>query len=320
MSNFERGMSFMKRILTLGLALVVISASLFSLSACSSSSDEEVEERTTLAAEYTESAVPVDKSSEEVLEYFNTLLNGVKENKPAMYYRFEMNVPNDSIKITKAGQEQAETVDESLASLNDAAKAIKDLMLENIEEKSGDIALGADNTDVMFVQGESFASELTVDDIKYATMTEIGDTYYITIEFNDIAEAEAKDVLAKAFKIRDKADILNSEEFAKTKEYLELKDYTVSYSGCKITATVNRLTNEITNVNYYKAANVAASATGKNTFAEHGDLSVLFTLEDRAVFEINWLNENPTSPLETTTEATTVLTTASADVSTTVAQ
>ena len=310
----------MKRILTLGLALIVISASLFSLSACSSSSDEEVEERTTLAAEYTESAVPVDKSSEEVLEYFNTLLNGIKENKPYIYYRFEKNVPNSSLKVTKAGQEQAETIDESLASINDAAKAVKDLMLENIEETSGEVPFGADNTDVMLVKGESFASKLTVDDIKYATMTEIGDTYYITIEFNDITEAEAKDILTKAFNLRDKADLLNSEEFAKTKEYLELKDYTVTYSGCKITATVNRLTNEITNVNYFKAANVIASATGKNTFANHGDLSILFTLEDKANFEINWVNEKPTSPLETTTEATTVLTTASADVSTTVAQ
>ena len=310
----------MKRILTLGLALLVISASLLSLTACSSSSDEEVEEQSTLAAEYTESAVPVDKSSEEILEYFNTLLNGVKENKPAMYYRFELNVPNDSLKVTKAGQEQAETVDESLSALNDAAKGVKDLMLENIEETSGDVPFGADNTDIMLVQGENFASKLTIDDIKYAEMTEIGDTYYITIEFNDITEAEAKDVLAKAFSIRDKADILNSEEFAKTKEYLELKDYTVSYSGCRITAKVNRLTNELLTINYYKPANVVASATGKNTFQQHGDLSILFTLEDTAYFELNWLNENPTSPLETTTEATTVLTTVSADVSTTVAQ
>ena len=215
---------------------------------------------------------------------------------------------------------RAETVDESLSALNDAAKGVKDLMLENIEETSGDVPFGADNTDIMFVQGENFASKLTIDDIKYAEMTEIGDTYYITIEFNDITEAEAKDVLAKAFSIRDKADILNSEEFAKTKEYLELKDYTVSYSGCRITATVNRLTDEITRLEYFKPANVKASAKGQNTFESHGDLSILFTLEDKAYYEINWTNENPTSPLETTTEATTVLTTVSADVSTTVAQ
>ena len=293
----------MKRILSLGLALLVVSASLLSLTACSSSGDEEVEVQTTLAAVYTESAVPVEKSSEEILNYFNSLLNSIKTERPAMYYRFEKNVPNDSLKVTKAGQEEAEEIDSSLSAINDAAKAVKDLMLENIEETSGDIPFGSDNTDVVLVQGENFASKLTVDDVKYATMTEVGDKYYITIEFNDISEAEAKEILSKAFNLRDKADILNSEEFAKTKAYLELKDYSVNYTGCKITATVNRLTNKIETVNYFKAANVTASALGKGTFEAHGDLSILFTLEDNAYYELNWENEDPTSPLETTTEA-----------------
>ena len=299
----------MKRILSLSLALLVVSAGLLSLTACSSSSsDEEVEVQTTLAAVYTESAVPVEKSSEEILNYFNSLLNSIKTEKPAMYYRFEKNVPNDSLKVTKAGQEEAEEIDSSLSAINDAAKAVKDLMLENIKETSGDIPFGGDNTDVMLVQGESFASKLSVDDVKYATMTEVGDKYYITIEFNDFGEAEAKRILSKAFNLRDKADILNSEEFAKTKAYLELKDYSVNYTGCKITATVNRLTNKIETVNYFKAANVTASALGKGTFESHGDLSVLFTLEDKSYYELNWENEDPTSPLETTEVATEVIT------------
>lgn len=299
----------MKRILSLSLALLVVSAGLLSLTACSSSSsDEEVEVQTTLAAVYTESAVPVEKSSEEILNYFNSLLNSIKTEKPAMYYRFEKNVPNDSLKVTKAGQEEAEEIDSSLSAINDAAKAVKDLMLENIKETSGDIPFGGDNTDVMLVQGESFVSKLSVDDVKYATMTEVGDKYYITIEFNDFGEAEAKRILSKAFNLRDKADILNSEEFAKTKAYLELKDYSVNYTGCKITATVNRLTNKIETVNYFKAANVTVSALGKGTFESHGDLSVLFTLEDKSYYELNWENEDPTSPLETTEVATKVIT------------
>lgn len=307
MLKVERGKSFMKRILTLGLALAVITSALFSLSACSSSGDEAVEEQTTVPAEYTESAVPVGKTSEEILTYFNSLLNGVKENKPAIHYNIEKNVPNGSILVTKAGQEQAETVDESLVSLNDAAKAIKDLMLEEIKGESGDVQFGADNKDIMFVKGEAWATGLTVDDISVATMTEVGDNYFITIEFNDIAEEDAQEVLSKAFNLRDKQAILESEEFAKTKEYIELKGYSVVYSGCKITATVNRLTNEITNVNYFKAANVTASALGKNNFSHYGDLSILFTLEDKANFEINWQSENPTSPLETTEMVTGVL-------------
>ena len=171
----------MKRILSLSLALLVVSAGLLSLTACSSSSsDEEVEVQTTLAAVYTESAVPVEKSSEEILNYFNSLLNSIKTEKPAMYYRFEKNVPNDSLKVTKAGQEEAEEIDSSLSAINDAAKAVKDLMLENIKETSGDIPFGGDNTDVMLVQGESFASKLSVDDIKYAVKKTLENGQYDT--------------------------------------------------------------------------------------------------------------------------------------------
>jgi hypothetical protein len=48
-AKFERGICFMKRILSLGLALLVVSASLLSLTACSSSSGEEVEVQTQTA-------------------------------------------------------------------------------------------------------------------------------------------------------------------------------------------------------------------------------------------------------------------------------
>ena len=66
--------------------------------------------------------------------------------------------------------------------------------------------------------------------------------------------------------------------------------------------TVNRLTNEIVNLNYHKVANITAHVTGAGTLEEYGDLSVMFTFEDKAYYEINWENTLPVSPLETTTE------------------
>ena len=90
-----------------------------------------------------------------------------------------------------------------------------------------------------------------------------------------------------------------SEEFEKSKDYLSLNDYNVTYSGCKITATVNRLTDELVNLNYYKAAKVTADMTGAGTLEAYGDVSVMFTLEDKAYYEINWESGLPTSPIET---------------------
>ncbi len=291
----------MKRIFTIAIAILLVSALLMTLTSCGSSENTEETEEVVFTEEavYTESATPVGKTSEEVLAYFNTLVNGVKADKPVISYKIEKNVPNNSLKVTKQGAEDAEEIDESLKSINDAASGIKDLVLEDIKSTSGNINYGEDNSETLFVKGESWATELTAEDIEYATLKEIGDTYYITIAFNDLTSEQAQDVLTKAFDLRDKEEILASEEFVKSKEYLVLNDYDVVYSGCKITATVDRLTNEITNINYYKAANVTAYMTGAGTLESYGDVSVMFTLEDKANYDITWDSGLPTSPIET---------------------
>ncbi len=290
----------MKRVFTVLMAILLVSAMLMSFASCGSSDEtEEVEVFTTDEAVYTESATPVGKTSAEVLDYFNSLVNGVKTSKPAISYYFEKNVPDDSIKVTKKGAEDAEEIDESLEAINSSAKGIKDMILANIKETSGEIAYGADNSEILLVKGESWTSALTVADIDYATIKEVGDNYYITIAFNDIENNGDTAALAKAFDLRDKDAILASDEFAKTSEYLKFNDYDVAYTDCKITATVNRLTNEITNINYYKAALVTADMTGAGTFESYGDVSVMFKLEDKADFNITWTTELPTSPLET---------------------
>ena len=284
------------------MAIMLVVSMLVCLTSCGSSDEasDEAEVFTTEEAVYTESATPVANTSEAVLNYFNDIVNDLKDSKPAMYYRYEKAVPDDSIKVTKAGAEEAEEVDESLAPINKAAKGVKDLILSDIGESSGDIEMGSDNSSYLFVTGESWTSKLTISDIDYATIKEVGDNYFITIVFDDIEKNGDTSALQKAFDLRDKDEVLASEEFAKTAEYLKFNDYDVAYSGCTITATVNRLTDEITNLNYYKAANVTAHMTGAGTFADYGDVSVIFTLEDKAYFEINWESELPTSPLETT--------------------
>ncbi len=287
----------MKKISLLAAAVLLISSLLFCFSACSSDGSEI--EDSTAAYSYVDSATPAKTSSEEVLHYFNELVNKIKSEKPAVSYNIEKSIPNDSIRVTKKGAEQSEETDSSLDAINDSAKGLKDLVLENIKRTRGNIAYGEENSDILFVKGESWASKLTENDIKYASMKEVGDNYYITIAFNDLTSAEAQEVLTKAFDLRDKDDILNSAEFAKTNAYLKLNDYDVVYSGCTITATVNRFTDELKNVYYYKAANVTADMTGNGTLANYGDVSVMFKLEDKANFDITWENGYPTSPLDT---------------------
>lgn len=187
----------MKKISLLAAAVLLISSLLFCFSACSS--DESEIEDSTAAYSYVDSATPAKTSSEEVLHYFNELVNKIKSEKPAVSYNIEKNIPNDSIRVTKKGAEQSEETDSSLDAINDSAKGLKDLVLENIKKTKGNIAYGEENSDILFVKGESWASKLTENDIKYAFMKEVGDNYYITIAFNDLTSAEAQEVLTKAF-------------------------------------------------------------------------------------------------------------------------
>ena len=60
--------------------------------------------------------------------------------------------------------------------------------------------------------------KLTIGDIDYASMKEIGDNYFIEIVFNDIETNGDDSALRKAFDLRDKEEILASDEFAKTAE------------------------------------------------------------------------------------------------------
>ncbi len=294
----------MKRIITMLTAILLVAALLFSFASCGSSDneDEEIEVFTTEEAVYTESRVPVGNTSDEVLNYFNAIVNGIKEQKPAISYKYEKKVPDDSLKITKTGEEATEETDESLESLNKAAKGVKDMILTDIKEKNGSVAMGDDNSEILFVKGESWTSKLTIEDIDYAEIKEVGDNYYITIALNDTSSNDDTASFRKIFDLRDKDAILNSDEFKKTESYLKFNDYDVEYTGCKITATVNRLTEEITNLNYYKAANVTAYMTGAGTYEEYGDISVMFMLEDKSNFDIKWETELPTSPLDTTVE------------------
>lgn len=285
----------MKKSFTALCAVLIVFSMVFALASCDSF--EDFTENTTDTVQYTQSNTVLEKSSGEVLSYFNSLANSVKVETPAVSYKQDLKVDDKSIKATKADSAEDDS-DDSLKSFNDALPGIKDLILTDIKSKSGSVEYGDESNDLFFVKGESWTSALTGEDIESAVMREVGDKYHITITFGDISE-ESRATLAKAFELRDKATILNSPEFAKMASYLELKDYTAEYSGCTITASVDRLTDTLTNVTYNKISNVTAQVTGLETFADYGDMTIDFVLKDTTSFNFVWTQNYETSPLDT---------------------
>jgi len=282
----------MKKIITTICMVLLIFSLTFTLVSCDISDD--ITENTTDTVQYTQSNTVLEKSSREVLSYFNSLVNSVKTELPSVSYTQELKIDNKTMKISKAQGDD----EDSLRSFNDALPGIKDLILTDIKKKSGSVSYGDENSDVFFVKGESWSSALTVDDINSAVIKEIGDKYYITITFDDIPE-QSRATLARAFELRDKATVLNSPEFAKMESYLKLNDYSVEYTGCAITATVDRLTDTLTDVTYRKTSNVSAQVKGLETFEKYGDMIVDFVLADTTSFNFVWTQSYETSPLET---------------------
>ncbi len=282
----------MKKTFTAICTVILIFSMTFALVSCDISGD--FTENTTDTVQYTQSNTVLEKSSSEVLSYFNSLVNSVKTELPSVTFTQELKIDNKTMEIFKAQDED----EDSLRSFNDALPGIKELILTDIKKKSGSVSFGDENSDIFFVKGESWSSALTVDDIDSAVIKEIGDKYYITITFGDIPE-QSRANLAKAFELRDKATVLNSPEFAKMASYLELKDYTVTYTGCTITASVDRLTDTLTDVTYSKVSDVSAQIKGLNTFEDYGDMIAKFVLADTTSFSFNWIQDYETSPLDT---------------------
>lgn len=283
----------MKKSFVALLAVLIVVSMTLALSSCELSDDGLI--NTTGTVEHTQGKTELKKNNEEILAYFNTLVNSVKVKTPAVSYNQELKIDNNSLKVTKPGGEE----DKNLKSFNDALPGLKDLILTDIQKKSGSVAYGSENNEVFFVKGESWASALTTEDISSAVMNEVGDKYYITITFGDISE-DSRATLAKAFELRDKATLLGSPEFAKIAEYLEIKDYNANYTGCAISATVDRLTDTLESVTYSKTSDVTASAKGLKTFEKYGDIEIGLILKDTTSFSFVWEENRETSPLDTT--------------------
>ncbi len=107
--------------------------------------------------------------------------------------------------------------------------------------------------------------------------------YEISIDFNDnLTEAE----IEHYFGMANKEEILA--EFAKAKDYLVVEDYTVAYTGCKISFKVDVQTDNLVNITFERVANVTATATGAGELASVGNIEVNFNFVK--VFEFNDFN------------------------------
>ncbi|NMP36721.1 MAG: hypothetical protein GX051_01135 [Clostridiales bacterium] len=278
----------MKKTLTSVLAIALVFTVLCSLSGCLGiGGDTSDQTRATVKeAGETKSAAPTDSLA--VLEYFNKVVNAVKTEKPSVSREEKIDVPNSSVKFTRAGQGEDEKNDD-LEIINKAAPELKKLIVADITKKSQSVVHGANNTELMYVPGEGYSSALTAADIIDASCTVSDTTYTIVIRLQPETDPKADGIMARSFGLEDKESILK--EFDKTKDYLTAKDYTAEYSGCTIKATVDATKDQVTKIEYYKAAKITSEVTPLGPIEGlKGDKQLVLNLEYKKTtnFNLDW--------------------------------
>ena len=247
-------------------------------------------------------------NKKEVVDYFNTLVNDLKTNKPAKteYNEdFWTDDSTDSVTFTKDGKEIDKSTDEYKA-LRSAAVVYKKYVVDgvygflmgHIKDENGDtknLAEGSDSLDdILYLWGEKDVSRLTYDDIESAISSVKKDVE--TVDEKDyvtgltrtvvITLKPGEETVKKAFSMHDKKPVLD--ELKKSGNYFTVEDYDISFGECVITAVFDAVTDEITSLTYQKNMTVTTEITGVNDFASLGTVGLSFNCTDQMYYHFGW--------------------------------
>lgn len=259
-------------------------------------------------------------NQEQVLDYFNGLINDIKATAaPKVSYSENFWITHDDEVVfrDKNGNEL-----EGQDMFKAAFRLYADTALKNIGDflmnRSQDEALesGSDLTDILYLLGSDKASLLTLDDLYtaekiypvYSSVTskmvnvldekgnnlEDGDGEYIyvptepcrTIVINVKPE---EDCVKKAFSIREKEGIMD--ELKKAEGYLTVNSFDIGFAPCKITASIDAETDLMTYVTYEKNMIITADITFTGALAQYGNVIVEFPCTSSLTYDFGWQAE-----------------------------
>lgn len=284
------------------LALLLAFCTVFGVASCSlTSSDEEVEETTTLA-----SATKLPSAEEEILAYFNSCFAAAKAGKAAVKYSSGY----------KPGSFDCEN-----ATLKAALPTLSKLMKKGYNADLGaEVEYGGDFAKLLPIKGSeaplvltksdivdiavnpdefsrydeqaSIYAEKIVDDKEYTTayVETDPDVRKITITLKDEIDPKAGEgFFGQIFDIPDRAAI--DAEMDKAKSYIDYNGkYTAKYTGCSIYMEIDRLTDQVIKVEFRRNIEITASVTGLGTLADLGTAELSFVMAGNDCYEFDWID------------------------------
>ncbi len=258
-------------------------------------------------------------NQQEILDYFNKSINDIKTTGSARVSyneNFWINHGDQVIFKDANGNELPNQKEFRAAFRLYADAALKDIgsFLMNLSQEEA-TQFKADLTNVIYPLGEKTASTLTLTDLytdketkTYPIYTSIvpnfaydldsegknavdedGENIFVPTELTRIIhiavnpdEASVK----KAFTVREKDGIM--EQFKAAESYLKLNSFEIGFTPCKIMASINAVTDEMTYVTYEKNMVITANITFTGALAQHGTVIVEFPCTSSLTYNFGW--------------------------------
>lgn len=269
-------------------------------------------EGTMVPADLTDGAVACPQTKDEAASLLSSAIDKALEEKPRLS-------SSDSVKIgDKNEDDEPERLvisgdDSSLAQT--VAQHIKDGAADAFEDSFGEISADYDEgfADKLWIPGLS-AADITDFECTYIyyTCPQCGesfdeaadkcpdcgnpeplemryrDEYTLTLYLADEKAPVAENSpLSRNFKLRTQEDI-HSFIGNNFDGYLKCGDFGLSYRAAKITAKIDRLTNQINSLAYYKETDVNTAATFVDAFSSLGTQNVYFEVREEVKFSFSW--------------------------------
>ncbi len=258
-------------------------------------------------------------NQQEVLDYFNGMINDIKTNGTARvsYYEdFWINHGDGVVFKSEDGKELPDQDKFRAAFRIYADTALKDIgsfLMNRGQEEATEFK--ADLTDVIYPLGEKTASTLTLNDLytDEATNTfpiytsvvptmvydlaedgsnledEEGEYVFVPSELyrtiNIVVKPEEASV-KKAFTIREKDGIM--EQFKVAETYMILNSFEIAFTPCKITAGINAVNDEMAYTTYEKNMIITANITFTGALADYGTVVVEFPCTSSLTYNFGW--------------------------------
>ncbi len=260
-----------------------------------------------------------------VLDYFNSMINDIKQNKTA-FVSYNENFwisHGDGVVFKNENGELLEGQDELKAAFRlYADMALQDIgsYLMNSEEV---VEKGEDLTSVIYPLGEAQASTLTLADLYTETNEETGivtQPVYTSLVYTyvhdldeegnnaeytegalegeyifvpseiyrtiNIAVKPEEASVKKAFTVREKEGIL--EQFKVAESYLKVNSFEIAFTPCKISAGFNAVNDQMTYATYEKNMVITANVTFTGALAQYGTVIVEFPCTSSLTYNFGW--------------------------------